>query len=295
MADAGGVSGMTDADPAAAFDTLGDETRVAILRALVEHRRENPRNPELSFSALRKRVGASDSGRFNYHLGKLRDRFVEKTDDGYALTFAGEQMATAVLSGAVADDATVEPERLGDDCPLCGSAVSASYADGHVLVECEADHQILQIPAPPTLVRDRDIETVLAVAVQEAYDAVSLAKRGVCRACYGHMTPTLRAREYESQTVYGFEAACQRCGERYSSTVALTLFDHPEFVAFLSAHGRDLDEQYPWQFGFVTPAVSPDVVSEEPLQVRVTVELDGDEFAAVVDERGRVVETVTND
>ena len=291
MADAGGVPGMTDADPAAAFDALADETRVAILHALVEYRCENPRKPALSFSALRKRVGASDSGRFNYHLGKLRDRFVEKTDDGYVLTFAGEQMATAVLSGAVADDAELGPEPLGDDCPLCGSAVSASYADGHVLVECESDHQILRIPAPPTLVRGRDIETVLAAAVQDAYDAVSMAKRGVCRSCYGHMESTLREGEYGDQTVYGFEAVCERCGERYSSTVALTLFDHPEFVAFLSAHGRDLDEQYPWQLGFVSPEVSPDVVSEEPLRVRVTVELDGDEFAAVVDEAAQVIET----
>jgi hypothetical protein len=291
MRDASGVAGMTDADPAAAFDILGEETRVAILRALVEHRRENPRNPALSFSALRKRVGASDSGRFNYHLGKLRDRFVEKTDDRYALTFAGEQMATAVLSGAVADDATVDPEPLDDDCPLCGSVVSASYADGHVVVECETGHSILQIPAPPTLVRGRDIETVLAVAVQSAYDAISLAKRGVCRECYGHMEPAVREREYDSRSAYGFEASCERCGERYSSTVALTLFDHPEFVAFLSAHGCDLDEQYPWQFGFVSPEVSPDVVSEDPLQVRVTVDLDGDEFVAVVDESAQVIDT----
>ena len=290
--DAGGRDAdMTDADPAAAFDALGDETRVAILRALVEHRREHPRQPELSFSALRKRVGASDSGRFNYHLGKLRDRFVEKGEDGYALTFAGEQMATAVLSGAVADDATVEPTALADDCPLCESGLVASYEDGHVRVVCERDHRILHIPAPPTLVRDRDIETVLAITVQDAYDDLSLAKRGVCGSCYGHMEPALRERDSENRTVYGFEAVCERCGEQYSSSVALTLFDEPEFVAFLTAHGRSLDEQYPWQFGFVSPEVSPDVVSEEPLRVRVTVELDGDEFTAIVDESAQVIET----
>ncbi|WP_232687294.1 winged helix-turn-helix domain-containing protein [Halobacterium zhouii] len=282
---------MTDADTAAAFDALGDETRVAILQALVEHRRENPQSPALSFSALRKHVGASDSGRFNYHLGKLRDRFVEKSEDGYALTFAGEQMATAVLSGAVADDAELGPEPLEDDCSFCGAALHASYEDGYISVECEADHGILQIPAAPTLVRDRDIETVLAVAVQNAYDDIALAKRGVCGSCYGHMESTLREREYEGRTVYGFEAVCSRCGERYSSTVALTLFDHPEFVAFLAAHDRDLDEQYPWQFDFVSPQFSPDVLSEDPFRVRVTVELDGDEFVAIVDDSAHVIET----
>ncbi|MFB6268450.1 MAG: winged helix-turn-helix domain-containing protein [Halobacterium sp.] len=282
---------MSDADPAAAFDALGDETRVAILRALVEHRRDAPTDPALSFSELRRRVGASDSGRFNYHLGKLRGRFVENTDDGYELTFAGERMATAVLSGAVSEDAKLGPRPLDHDCPLCERGVEATYEDGHVHVACTNDHHLFSAPAPPALARERDFETVLSVAVQESIDALSLAKRGVCRACYGEMSAGLEPRdgdEYDWR--YVFRATCDRCGEFYGAPVGGALLDHPALVEFFWSHGRDPSDEYPWLYGFLSPDDRSAVVSEDPLRVRVTVELDGDEFAAVVDEDGHVVD-----
>lgn len=282
---------MTDADPAAAFDALGDELRVAVLRALVEHRRENPFDPAVPFSELRRRVGAEDSGRFNYHLGKLRDRFVEKTDDGYELTYAGEQMATAVLSGEVADRASLGPQELDDDCPVCGSTVEASYSDGNVTVECGEGHSLMQTQAPPTLAEDRDLETVLSVAVQESYDAISLAKQGVCHACYGAVDAGIETTDYEGERLRHFRATCKRCGELYSSPVGISLLDHPAFVGFLWRHGIDPDDEYPWLLGFLTPDNSPEVVSEDPLELRMTVAVDGDEFTATVDERGRVVDT----
>lgn len=282
---------MTDVDPAEAFDALGDELRVAVLRALVEHRRENPFDPSLSFSELRRRVGAEDSGRFNYHLGKLRDRFVEKTDAGYELTYAGEQMATAVLSGAVADRASLGPKQLDDDCPVCGSGVAASYSDGYVEVQCDDGHNLMQSQAPPTLAEDRDLETVLSVAVQESYDAISLAKEGVCHACYGDVDAGIETTDHEGERLRHFRATCERCGELYSSPVAISLLDHPAFVGFLWRHGVDPLDEYPWILGFLTPDNEPSILSEDPLELRLSVEVAGDEFVATLDESGRVVDT----
>lgn len=73
-------------DPTRVFQLLGDETRLAIVRALATA--EGP----VEFSALRDRVGAADSGRFNYHLGRLRETLVAKTTDGYVLTATGERV-----------------------------------------------------------------------------------------------------------------------------------------------------------------------------------------------------------
>ncbi|MFC7044931.1 hypothetical protein ACFQH6_05385 [Halobacteriaceae archaeon GCM10025711] len=92
----------TSPDLAAAFDLLSDETRLHIIQALFEHRREHPDQPAVPFSRLRSRAGVDDAGQFNYHLGRLRDRFVAKTDDGYTLTPAGEAV------GALLVDSTVE-------------------------------------------------------------------------------------------------------------------------------------------------------------------------------------------
>lgn len=285
------VGGMPDADPAAAFDALGEELRVSVLRALVEHRRDNPAEPALSFSELRRRVGAEDSGRFNYHLGKLRDRFVEKTDDGYELTYAGEQMVTAVLSGAVADRASLGPAELDDDCPMCDTRVEVAYSDGRVTVECEENHALLETQIPPTLAEERDIEAVLSVAVQKTYDAISLAKEEVCHACYGPVDAGIETTDYEGEPLHHFRATCERCGELYSASVAITLLDHPAFVGYLWEHGIDPSSEYPWLLGFLTPEHRPTVESEDPLELRMTVELAGDEFEATIDERGRVVDT----
>jgi DNA-binding transcriptional ArsR family regulator len=85
---------------AAVFDLLSDGTRLAIVRALAEHRHDDPAHVALTFSELRERVGARDAGRFNYHLGKLRGVLVEKTDAGYRLTPRG------VTAGALLLDTT---------------------------------------------------------------------------------------------------------------------------------------------------------------------------------------------
>jgi hypothetical protein len=83
------------------FTLLSDETRLRIVFELVLRRSECPANPTLSFSALRSRVGARDAGRFNYHLGKLRDDLVEKGDDGYRLTPTGEAVGLTLVAGAL--------------------------------------------------------------------------------------------------------------------------------------------------------------------------------------------------
>ncbi len=84
---------MTQSDDATAvFDLLSDETRAETVRQLAAA------SGGLRFSTLRRRVGARDSGRFNYHLGRLRGRLVEKRDARYVLTERGRHVA-ATLDG----------------------------------------------------------------------------------------------------------------------------------------------------------------------------------------------------
>lgn len=79
-----------DADPAATFSLLADETRLALVRELAAA--DDP----VGFADLCSRVGLSDTGRFNYHLGKLRGTMVEKTPSGYVLTDAGDRVLDVV-------------------------------------------------------------------------------------------------------------------------------------------------------------------------------------------------------
>lgn len=84
---------MDDSDVVEAFGTLADETRLAVLRALV--RAEGP----LRFSELRARVDVRDSGRFAYHLDRLLGRFVEERPEGYTLTRAARERLSAADDG----------------------------------------------------------------------------------------------------------------------------------------------------------------------------------------------------
>lgn len=88
--------GENDAALAMVFDLLSDETRLRIVSALAAYEHAHPDDPAIGFAALRERVDARDSGRFNYHLRKLDDTLVEKTPDGYRLTTVGRQIVALV-------------------------------------------------------------------------------------------------------------------------------------------------------------------------------------------------------
>src|SRR6056297_1487616 len=87
-----------DVSPADAFSILGNETRVEVLRTLL--RVEGP----TSYADLRRGVAYDGGGNFNYHLDKLVPHFVRKTEDGYVLRAAGEQVAHVLGSGVLAAD-----------------------------------------------------------------------------------------------------------------------------------------------------------------------------------------------
>lgn len=91
------VDGETgDAALATLFDLLSDETRLRIVSALAAYEHAHPDDPNIRFAALRERVDARDSGRFNYHLRKLDGVLVEKSDAGYRLTTVGRTVVALV-------------------------------------------------------------------------------------------------------------------------------------------------------------------------------------------------------
>ncbi|PSQ04470.1 ArsR family transcriptional regulator [Halobacteriales archaeon QS_6_71_20] len=118
-------SGADRANPAAtageaadALSALASEHRIAILRELAAA------DWPLSFSELRERIGMRDGGRFNYHLGELRDRFVRERDGGYVLGHAGERVVLAAgdldPAGAAALADGSGDSGPDDACPVCG-------------------------------------------------------------------------------------------------------------------------------------------------------------------------------
>lgn len=96
-----------------AFDdvlsTLGNDTRLRILLELAAVASHDGLGAGLSFSELRDRVDVADSGRFNYHLDKLQERFVTKEEDQYLARYPGLAIIAALYAGEY-DDLSDEPQ-----------------------------------------------------------------------------------------------------------------------------------------------------------------------------------------
>ncbi|MFC6951572.1 DUF7347 domain-containing protein [Halorubellus litoreus] len=105
-----------DDDPVDPLAVLGNEVRVRALRALADADRP------LAFSELRRRSDVRDTGRFNYHLDRLTDYFVERTDDGYALAPEGARVVDLANAARVDVEtpAAVDVGAGDDACPVCG-------------------------------------------------------------------------------------------------------------------------------------------------------------------------------
>ncbi|MFD1512954.1 winged helix-turn-helix domain-containing protein [Halomarina rubra] len=277
----------TDVDPDA-LDVLGDETRRAILLALVEHRRVSSDDATLSFSALRERVGVADSGRFNYHLGKLVDRFVEKTDGGYRLSYAGQQVVGAALAGTYSAGESKGPTDVGE-CPVCETTATATYEEGVLEVTCANDHVVYRVGFPPGAAADRSMERLLALSARLTYDDIELAIEGVCPECLGTVTRSLQRTGGDEEVEWFFDARCERCGQQFRASAGVCVLTAPSFVAFAADHDADPREQPPWTFA--TLDGSQTVVSEDPLRVRMTIDIDDETFSATLDEHGRTVAT----
>lgn len=87
-----GLPDALDVDGATGtFRLLSDATRVEVLVSLYE------RPTPVSYTDLRRSVSVDDNGRLNYHLRQL-DGFVEKGDEGYALTDRGDALVEQVLA-----------------------------------------------------------------------------------------------------------------------------------------------------------------------------------------------------
>ncbi|WP_227132053.1 ArsR/SmtB family transcription factor [Halorubellus salinus] len=273
-----------------AFAALGDETRVAILEALVDARREAPENPGLSFSELRERVGVADSGRFNYHLGKLRERFVEETVDGYELTNAGCDIVGAILAGTYDTHVELEPEPVADTCPMCGTALVAEYADGGLSVDCENDHTVLSTPVPPASATNRSMSELVDFATRTVYSMFDLLAGGICTECYGRVDREIRAVPDGELVDYVYRTACERCGFVTTSAAAAAVLREPAFVSFCHDQGVDVDAHLPWTLPGMTDGGGVERVSADPPRYELRVERDDDALSMTLDGEGEVLD-----
>jgi hypothetical protein len=266
--------------PADAFALVGNETRLSVLEALWQAEEEPVR-----FSALNEAVGMADSAQFNYHLSKLTDQYVRKTEEGYELRTAGAKVVRAILAGSFTEHPQLGPFAVGDGCTRCGEGLLASYAEETLAIDCPAcgrGHG--EYPFPPGGLRDRTDEEILLAFDQRVRHLHCLAKDGVCPECSGRMRTTI-SREGECCLGVGLRAdhVCAQCHHALCSAIGLSLLDQSETIAFYRDHGIDLGTTPYWRLGWCVSDDFTDVRSADPWRLDVTVALGGDRLETTLD------------
>lgn len=278
--------------PEAAFAVLGNETRVAILQALLEKG-----YGWTSFSALRETVGVRDSGQFNYHLGKLVGTFVEHDpDEGYRLRHAGFRVGGAILSGTYTERGEADPIAVDGDCDACGGPLEATYEAERFTVACrDCGDRHATAGVPPGVFADYDPADYPTVFDAWISSLLSTLRSGVCPNCSGRIDRRLvvdgdgdpRPGPADAEPVR-VEYDCVRCPELTTIAPATLALEHPAVVSFLHAHGVHATDHLSWDRPWTAET---DVVSDDPARVEVTVSLDDDAVTVALDEDATVVAT----
>ena len=268
--------------PKEVFSLLGDETRIAILYALDETPGE-----AVSFSELRERVGTPDSGQFNYHLGKLADHFVRKTEDGYELTVAGTDVVGALRAGRYTADVSIDPIELDDPCPRCGGTMTAAYEDEHVQIRCvDCEDWGNRFIFPPGTVEQFDRAELPAAFDRWMWTILDQTMEGFCPNCSGRLDADIKPDEDRPQGM-AVTFDCARCGVVAETNPTALLTPHPVVVSFYHDHGIDVRSTPTWEL-YLRIDRTVERLQSDPLRIRVEIDIDDERLVAIVDETASI-------
>ena len=284
------ASGEETLAPSKAFQALGGETRLVVVRALAAA--DGP----LAFSELFAATDEETTAGFAYHLRQLDGRFLrQREDERYELTDAGRAAARAVRAGTYTERVTRDPVALDAECPLCGEgALTARVVDNVTEVACGACETTLsRLSLPPGGYADRAGAELVAAVDAHHRRRIEAFADGVCPECAGVVDATVEAdpssgsataeQNHPVQATF----ACEACGADLSCPVALATLDHPAVVAFYHDHGEDVTERPLWNVG---SEWRERVVSTDPRCVTVSARLDDEVLALYLDGDATVVD-----
>lgn len=311
---AAGAAGPRAVD---AFKRVSDETRLAILLALWEAYEPFADDNALSFSELLNQVDYDTSGNFSYHLQKLEGRFVESTSNGYRLKQAGHRLVRVIIAGSGLTDGRLPPTEIDFDCQMCGEPLAITYENEQLYTVCtkcegrfasgndEPSGTIMGFAFDPAGLSRSSPEEIFAASVVRAMGKFIMQMGGLCPDCSGSVDGSIDICED-----HGSDSVCPNCGRRdeiQARWVCTTcknaghgppgpnLALHPRVVAFYANRGLDIgyDTNDFRNIVRMLQAMSnheQEVVSTDPIRVRVTIRYEGDQLRVIVDESMSIVE-----
>lgn len=266
--------------PAEAFSLLGNEIRVQILETLWRAE-EQP----VPFSTLYDAVGIRSSSKFNYHLDKLSDQYIRKSDEGYELRTAGENVVRAIAKGSFNAHPRYESFEVGDACTNCDEPLVARYEDEMLAVDCPfCGRGHGRYPFPPGGMLDRDDREILAAFDRRVRHDHNLAKDGVCPQCSGRMRSIVAPDGSECHGGgIGAQFVCEQCDHTLSSAIGLSLLDRSPVVSFYRDHGVDLGRERYWRLPWCVSDDCTTVRSTDPWRFDVEIAVESETLCPTLD------------
>lgn len=265
-----------------AFSVLAHEIRLGVLQAFFDRWRaldESADRPErgLTYSELMDAVDMADSGKFNYHLDRLRGIYVEQVDERYVPTAS----AVALYHAVLANQPTAEPPgtRFDAACPACSSPVTARYEQEHLVVDCPDCEEWWGLSYPfPKHGLESHADDLLAALSDRAMHDISLARTGQCPACAGRVDAAVLSETLDGKQTPTVEFACGTClwettidalnALRFEPRVATALVE----LGVLPEDGASGD-----------PQMTGHVESDSPFRAVVDIETETGHASLVVD------------
>lgn len=309
MTDDSGLEAESELTPHEAFAALGSEHRIRIIEELGIRQSKDPRIPdeEVPFSELFAATGIEDKGKFNYHLGKLTDVFVERREGGYVLTHAGTEVVRAVRAGSLTSKPDSEGTPVeGIACPYCGAeAVWYGYEQGMIMFGCGecagfSPDDPNEIPGiiqggrfPASGLAGRDPAALYSLAPLWGNFVHRLLSEGLCPSCAGTVNADIDicsehpdegvCEVCDSDHAGGIYYTCAVCGYAEGMPLWGRGLVGEELFRFAYERGVNLNRPSPDDLR-LTREIEEEILSIDPPRARYTYHIDGDAHSVTIDE-----------
>ncbi|WP_435365922.1 DUF7351 domain-containing protein [Haloarchaeobius sp. DYHT-AS-18] len=252
-----------------AFALLGHDIRLEILLALLDRWRAAHTEPQ-GYADLMRAVEMQDSGKFNYHLGRLRGVYLRKTADGYVPTASATALHRAVLANRPTESVSRHEFDTSVACPECDGPTTLTYDREFFSLRCPSCDELVggfTYPFPKNGLRNRTDEVVFETVYDRARTQVGLARRGQCPDCAGTTTVTVDPAALDRDGAFPVGISCETCTWVVESGFYLPLLSHARVAAGLLEIGLPVEEAYHWDL----PTPTTTVVRTDPLELELRI------------------------
>jgi len=288
------------------FELFGNDTRRKILQTLWRQFEFNKYITEsregVPFSELRERSGVTDSGNFNYHLGKLTDTLIEKHEDGYVLTPLGYNLLRSIDDLTAFSYETKPEQQVDTPCPFCGGELVVTYSRELLTVRCRncealSSGRFTTVGIRSTTGTDLSIDGLLRRAALNLFSKLRKSRHGVCWDCLGELARELTLCDSHDPG----DGTCPNCEHRYTARVRVECqycsagglgplleyaLSHPATVAFYDCHGAGPKQLGPWRYRVTAfKRATEAVVDRDPATVEFRFEYQGESRRVTAHER----------